>query len=125
MRLALVPVLIALAVPARATPAAPPRKTPQLVETGRVAYRVNCASCHGDEGHGDGVSAAALNPRPRNFATEPFRLGDGVAQVFRTISQGIRGTGMADYADLPEEERWGLAYYVLELRGRGKASAGN
>ncbi len=108
---------IAALAPASARPQAAPRRTPQLLETGRVAYGINCAHCHGERGHGDGAAAATLNPRPRDFTRDAFRHGARVSDVFRTITQGIRGTGMTGFAELGDDERWGLAYYVLELRG--------
>jgi mono/diheme cytochrome c family protein len=109
-----------LAHPAHAGP--PPRKTPELLEIGRVSFKLNCASCHGPRGEGDGVSAASLDPRPRNFVTEPLEHGATVARIFRTLEEGVAGTAMIAFTFLPEEERWALAYYVLELRARGKAA---
>jgi mono/diheme cytochrome c family protein len=105
----------------RAAP--PPRRTPELLETGRVSFKLNCASCHGERGEGDGVSAEALDPKPRNFAREPFKYGAKPAQIFRTISKGIPGTAMLAFTELTEVERWALAYHVAELRRGSKASA--
>lgn len=34
---------------------------------GRVIFGINCVVCHGDEGRGDGPTAASLDPQPRNF----------------------------------------------------------
>lgn len=42
------------------------------------------------------------------------RLGD--------LEEGVAGTAMIAFTFLPEEERWALAYYVLEPRARGKAA---
>ncbi|HEX7622756.1 MAG TPA: cytochrome c [Anaeromyxobacteraceae bacterium] len=100
----------------------PPRKTPELLEIGQVSFKLNCASCHGSSGEGDGVSAASLNPRPRNFVTEPLEHGATAARIFRTLREGVAGTAMIGFTFLPDEERWALAYYVLDLRARGKAA---
>lgn len=35
---------------------------------GKDIYTKSCASCHGPAGKGDGVAAAALNPKPTNLA---------------------------------------------------------
>ena len=59
-------VVVLLAPAARA--GEPPKKTPQLVEKGKASFALNCAACHGAKGEGDGAAAAALNPKPRNFA---------------------------------------------------------
>lgn len=97
--------------------AAAPKKTPDLVAKGKVSYATNCAACHGDSGKGDGVAGAALDPRPRNLVAGKFEKGSAPAQVFETVSRGIEGTTMVGYGHLPEEERWALTYYVLDLRG--------
>jgi mono/diheme cytochrome c family protein len=105
---------------ATAAGAAAPKKTPELVAKGQSSYATNCAACHGDSGKGDGVAGAALDPKPRNLVSGKFEKGTAPAQVFDTLSKGIEGTTMVGYGHLPEEERWGLTYYVLGLRG-GKA----
>ena len=40
---------------------------------GRDIYSASCASCHGPEGRGNGPVAAALNPRPTDFANAAQR----------------------------------------------------
>ena len=63
--------------PAERAPAPPPapantRNTPSdqsaVVEAdakaGEAAYQIQCASCHGETGAGDGPVAQALNPKP-------------------------------------------------------------
>ena len=109
-----------IATAARAGPA--PRKTPELLEIGRVSFNLNCASCHGSRGEGDGVSAAALDPKPRNLVTAPLQHGATAPRIFRTLESGVPGTAMPAFTYLSEEDRWGLAYYVLDLRARGKAA---
>ena len=61
--------------------------------------------------------------RPRNLVTEPLEHGASAGLVFRTLTTGVPGTAMIAFTHLAEEERWALAYYVLELRARGKAPA--
>lgn len=106
-----------LAWAASAAAGAPPKKTADLVAKGKASYEVNCASCHGDRGLGDGVAAAALQPKPRNLVAEKFKQGTKPEQVFATLAKGVDGTTMAPFGFLPEDERWGLTYYVLDLRG--------
>ena len=47
--------------------AAPPASSPALLEKGKAAYTVNCLMCHGDQGDGNGVAGAMMNPKPRNL----------------------------------------------------------
>jgi mono/diheme cytochrome c family protein len=96
---------------------APPKKTAELVAKGKVSYEVNCASCHGDKGFGDGVAAAALEPKPRNLVRGTFKQGSNPEQVFATLAKGVAGTTMVPFGHLSEDERWALAYYVVELHG--------
>lgn len=119
----LIPVAAAAAVLAggAARAAEPPKKTPDLIAKGKASYEMNCASCHGDKGLGDGVAAAALEPKPRNLVTGPYRNGTKPGQVFATLEKGIEGTTMISFGHLPADERWALTYYVLDLRG-GKAA---
>lgn len=50
---------------------------------GTALFRVRCAPCHGNEGHGDGPAAAAMNPRPINLADPTKRtvVGDSATRV--------------------------------------------
>ena len=95
----------------------PPKRSPALVERGKATYGIFCVSCHGERGSGDGSVAPTLNPRPRNFATERFKQGETVGQIFATLGKGVPGTAMVKFTNLSEEERWALAWYVLELKG--------
>ena len=97
-----------------------PAKTPEMLAAAKNSFAINCASCHGAAGAGDGVAAAALNPKPRNFKTDPFKFGTTPDAIFATLAKGSPGTAMVAFGHLPEQERWGLAYYVVTLRGDAK-----
>ena len=43
-------------------------------DAGKAVYEVNCSSCHGMAGKGDGPISAALNPRPRDFSKGEFKI---------------------------------------------------
>jgi mono/diheme cytochrome c family protein len=84
-----------------------------LVERGRELYRANCSSCHGDNGMGDGPSAATMNPKPRNFhSLQGWTNGSKVSQIYKTLQEGIIKNGMASYNFMPPADRFALIHYV-------------
>ena len=91
------------------------KPTPELTAKGKSLFAVNCASCHGANGFGDGPAAAALNPKPRNFHEGYWKYGGGVVRIVRTISTGSPGTAMAAFTNIPLEDRFALAHYVRSL----------
>jgi mono/diheme cytochrome c family protein len=92
--------------------------SPGLVNKGRDLFKANCASCHGDNGLGDGPSAAMLNPKPRNFhSPENWKNGSKVTQMYKTLEEGIPGGAMAAYNYLPPEDRFALIHYIRTLAG--------
>lgn len=109
-------VVAALASWASAALADPPPLTPALAGKGKASYNLNCAACHGVTGEGNGPVAFAVKPHPRNLRKDRFVQGDSLAQLFATITHGLPSGTMASYAQLPEDERWALAYYVAGLR---------
>jgi mono/diheme cytochrome c family protein len=95
----------------------PPKSTPELVEKGKALYATNCLACHGAQGQGDGPTGQYLNPKPRNLTSaEPFKNGKKPEEIFKTLTTGIPGSTMVPFAQVPEEGRWALTYYVLELQ---------
>lgn len=105
--------LVAIPVVAAGAGAKAPKATKELIAKGQAAYQTNCVSCHGEKGDGAGPAGTYLQPPPRNFGKEPFKLGAKPEEVFKTITEGMAGTTMVGYSTLSEEERWGLTYYVL------------
>jgi mono/diheme cytochrome c family protein len=99
-----------------------PAKSAELIAGGKAVFvRLQCASCHGAEGKGDGEAVKALEDDaglpvyPRNFTTGPFKGGASVSDIFLRITTGLEGTPMTSYAEIGEAERWQLAYYVQSL----------
>lgn len=87
--------------------------TPQLIEKGKELYNINCASCHGETGLGNGPAGATLNPPPRNFVTpQPWKNGPKIANMYVTLQEGIPNTGMASYSNMPPEDRFAMIQYV-------------
>ena len=90
------------------------------MRTGKAVYDINCAACHGATGHGNGPVAFAVKPSPRNLVKDPFKAGDSVEQIFKTVTSGLPNTRMVGYPQLKEEERWALAFYVRAFRVTAK-----
>lgn len=102
---------------------------PEQVEKGKALFAQNCATCHGNEGRGDGPAGAALNPKPRDFtaASDTWTNGSSKHSIYVTLAEGVKNTGMAGYPSLPVEDRWALVHYVRSLNSApaatGKADA--
>lgn len=105
----------------------PPTPTEELVARGKELFTglASCNTCHGDEGLGDGASAADLVDdwgfpiSPRNFKEDFFKGGTDPEDIYRRVMLGIPGTPMpASREVLTEpEDPWALVYYVLKLKG--------
>jgi mono/diheme cytochrome c family protein len=70
----------------RATLWAP--ETPAAQTTVPELYQKRCAACHGAGGRGDGVAAAAMEPRPRDFADLRWQSNVTDDQLRSVIREG-------------------------------------
>jgi mono/diheme cytochrome c family protein len=90
-------------------------KSPSLefIAKGKEIYTNTCKTCHGDNGMGDGVGGAALNPKPRNFCeTNGWKNGRGIDEMYKTLQEGIKGSGMTAYEFLPPSDRFAVISFV-------------
>lgn len=92
-----------------------PKETPDL-NRGAQLFASTCAACHGSTGHGDGPLAKGLEPEPSNFHEQERMRMRSVYGLYNTITLGVNGTPMQPYSQLPEADRWSLAFYVASLR---------
>jgi mono/diheme cytochrome c family protein len=84
-----------------------------ILTKGREVFKANCASCHGENGMGDGPAGLALKPRPRNFhSQEGWTNGPKISQIYKTLEEGIVRNGMASYNYMPPADRIALAHVV-------------
>lgn len=90
-------------------------KETALAADGKMLYTINCASCHGNDGQGDGPRAVGLNPPPRNYKTETFKFGNDIVSIRNTLLQGSPGSSMPSFALLPPRDIWAMAHYVRTL----------
>jgi alcohol dehydrogenase (cytochrome c) len=83
-----------------------PDNTPAAIASGAALFREQCAGCHSPDGSG-GPGAPAL------FGRE-FRHGDTEWAVYRTIRDGVPGTGMAPHR-LKHTQLWQLVAFIRSL----------
>lgn len=93
-----------------------PRKVPDMQKAAAL-YTENCASCHGEQGFGDGPAAAELDPPPINFHDVERYRQRTLYGLHSTITQGVAGTAMPAYEQLSDDDRWALAFYVGAMAG--------
>ncbi len=85
----------------------------KVIEQGEKIAKINCASCHGAKGKGDGAAAVALNPKPADWTSDHVQSQtDG--ELFWKISNG-RGP-MPPWKHLPENDRWAVIRYIRSLK---------
>ena len=93
----------------------------EAVRAGRQLYALNCTSCHGDHGKGDGPGAAVANPAPYDFTRAAFagmREAPGPAVLYAILTRGIDGTAMRGYAsEMSGWERLALMAYITQFPG--------
>ena len=82
-----------------------------LLARGATVYAVNCVSCHGANGDGNGPAAKALLPRPADLTHKQpdARL---VAQV---LNKGVPGTSMPPWPGLSGPDRLAVGAFVRTL----------
>jgi mono/diheme cytochrome c family protein len=79
-----------------------------------------CALCHGDTGDGDGIGAAALDPKPRKFSDKALMDTISDAEVFTVIKEGGTAIGKSMFmvswkAVLNDEQIKDVATYIRTL----------
>ncbi|GAB2880711.1 FTR1 family protein [Microbulbifer echini] len=94
-------------------------------EESHALYQAQCIACHGVEGKGDGPMAAGLEPGPTNFHERERAENRSLLGLYDAISNGIDGTAMTAFANLTEQQRWSLAFYVGSQAFIGESFAGD
>jgi mono/diheme cytochrome c family protein len=106
-----------------------PRASEERVAEGREVYRtLECFTCHGEFGRGDGNSAPTLDDElghpvaardlTRNWL---FDGGGSVEEIYTRLRTGLDGTPMASFQDavdagiVTDDQLWSAAHYVRSL----------
>ncbi len=106
--------------------ASKPEFTEESLAAGQALYVRWCAACHGETGAGDGLAAAGLWPRPRDFSWGLFKFRSTAsgelptdADLFRSIARGVPATSMPAWGEgrqpLTDVEIWQLVQAVEAL----------
>jgi mono/diheme cytochrome c family protein len=87
----------------------------KTIEQGEKVAKINCVSCHGPLGKGNGPAAVALNPKPADWTSKRVQ-DEPDGEIFWKITTG-RGA-MPSWRHLPENDRWALVRYIRTLAGK-------
>jgi cytochrome c oxidase cbb3-type subunit 2 len=95
------------------------------VRQGREVYAAQCAVCHGSQGDGAGPAAHMLRVQPRDFRRGLFKFRSTPSgslptdeDLLRTVTEGVRWTGMVGRGDLAEGDRRAVVQYVKRFSPR-------
>jgi mono/diheme cytochrome c family protein len=96
------------------------KPSPELMDKGKVLYKENCQTCHGESGHGDGPAAGSMEPKPRNYtASSGWVNGRDMPGIYKTLQHGIPGSSMASFDYLTKKDRMALVHRVEARRQCG------
>jgi mono/diheme cytochrome c family protein len=91
--------------------------TPQNLGAGLEHFADHCATCHANNGSGDTLFGRGLYPKPPDMRTGHTQaMTDG--EIYYTIQNGIRLTGMPAFGDQPSENdegTWQLVHFIRHL----------
>jgi cytochrome c oxidase cbb3-type subunit 2 len=104
-------------------PAEQPTSAESVKRGAGLFQSMNCWSCHGKEGRGNGPSAQTLTDskgypiRPFDFTDgSHFKCGETGRDLFRDLTTGLDGTPMPSFADsMKPDQIWDLVHYIQTL----------
>ena len=84
----------------------------------QAQFNVACATCHGQQGMGDGAAAAALDPQPADFTDPAFWEDRDRERIYNVIRNGAASVGgsplmVAWNATYSDEQIEALTDYVM------------
>ncbi|MEZ6020718.1 MAG: cytochrome c [Planctomycetota bacterium] len=96
------------------------------VAAGKALFTANaCNTCHGDTGHGDGLAAANLDPKPRSYADKAWqksKTDDQIKKVIKGRWSGHRLSPlMAAYGQLSDADLNNLVAYIRSFGSSPKS----
>jgi cbb3-type cytochrome c oxidase subunit III len=86
------------------------------IAAGQKLFAKNCASCHGDQGKGDGMEGEELDPKPADLTDDQWKHGSSDGEIYVVIRDGVRKTGMKAFGSkMTGNEIWDVVNYVLSI----------
>ena len=97
----------------------------ETLNRGAQIYNLYCASCHGEDGGGDGPAARPLKTKPRDFRKADFKYVSGEPgslptddDLSATIRNGRVETGMPSWNGLTDVDRVAVIQYLKTFSPR-------
>ena len=86
---------------------------PEAIAEGQKLFLQSCSPCHGATGEGAQGQAEGMHPPDLTRGT--FKAGRTDGDIFRVISEGVRGTLMPSFQSLGTDQIWRLVTFVRSL----------
>jgi mono/diheme cytochrome c family protein len=93
-------------------PASNPDDLQEEVKRGGTVFAINCASCHGFAGRGDGRASESLLPKPANLSAARF----SDERLSSVLWNGVAGSSMPPWRQLFVEDLRALIAYIHSLQ---------
>lgn len=91
--------------------------TPEVLAEGRAHFADHCATCHGNDGKGQTTMGPNFYPKVPDM-TLPETQSQSDGEIFATIENGIRLTGMPAWGNGTPESAygsWSLVHFIRHL----------
>ncbi len=92
----------------------------EAIEAGEETFNTLCATCHGEEGKGDGPGAAELDPKPADLSDDMMMSSLSDGYLFWRVSKGgdlepFNSAMPAWESGLTKSQRWQVISYLRTL----------
>jgi len=111
------------AVASLSMPPEPPRSAESVHRGAELFQKMNCWSCHGKEGRGNGPSALSLTDN-KGYPILPydltmgshFKCGETSSDLFKDLTTGLDGTPMPSFSTAMQPDQiWDVVHYIQTL----------